>query len=64
MVYLRAVIHSFTYPNRRLVEKALAGLDGIVTTGYFRAVIYSFTYPNRRLVEKALAEPGGVVTAG
>ncbi len=54
------MIYSFTYPNSRLVEKALAGLDGVVTTEYFRAV-YSFTYPNRRLVEKALAGLDGIV---
>ncbi len=58
------MICSFTNPESRLGEKALAVLDGVVTIGYFRAVIYSFTYPNNRFVEKALAEPGGVVTAG
>jgi hypothetical protein len=31
MVYFRAVVYSFTYPNSRLVEKALAELDGVET---------------------------------
>jgi hypothetical protein len=30
-LYLRAVIYSFTYPNSRLEEKALAEPDGIET---------------------------------
>ncbi len=58
------MIYSFTDPNSRLGEKALADLDEMVTRIYLRirAVIYSFTYPNSRLVEKALAELYGVET--